>query len=507
MSQPKSHKQYREERARRNGGQNNNTAMNPQSTLNPGCSIMVNNIGEERLLLSHLKPHMRVLEFGSGLSTNVIAKMVRQVVSIEYDNKWYNDFKPFADPNATILFVPANKQEGPGQDGTLQEYENYVMSALPYASTEKFDVVFIDGRARVDCAMYAMKFYLKPGGLVFIHDYKHPQQQYRRPEYEVVEGFLTLQKHVFAMACFTIKGQESSYLVDEPLANNIGEIPDIQSTVNSQQSTISSLKPVASNIADIPDVNQQSAVSSQQPAPDEPESLSQSIETQNPPLEGREADKSTCWHSGQQVVDEMNNFHDKHIKNHEITKHMEPFTSLLNMIASNNLDALMNSELLDLGCGTGMLSQFCKNFTYTGADLPHIITGCAMRNYPNYPYRICNMEEQDIAWIKQYDIVVLNGVIDIMEHAVEMLAKVLASARKYVIIHRQDILEEGVTSSHKNGSYGGETWHSLISRTDFEKVVSDNGFAIAAETNCMFGKSANGDWATGGRSFLLKRKD
>lgn len=452
--------------------------MNPQEALNPGCSIMVNNIGEERLLLSHLKPNMRVLEFGHGLSTNVIAKMVRQVVSVEYNVKWYDEFKPFVDKNATVLLAPANSEPSADyDDGTFENYKNFVLAPMPYAATEKFDVVFIDGRARVACAEYAAKFYLKDDGLIVIHDYKHPQPPpYRRLEYEVVESFLDLKKHTFAMAIFVKKGMNSPYLDASEQKANIVALPSVSGVA----------EPVK-NIAETPPVTAPAIASVV--TPDPPAALSASPET---PIAG--TDKSTCWYQDN-VSFEMNRFYDQHINGHEIAKHLAPFTSLLALV-----DPVGNPHLLDLGCGSAMLIPFCKEFRYFGADLPAIVAGCAMRNYPTYFYRGCDIVEGDISWIGEFDVVILNGIIDVMQTPIYVLDRVLKATAKNLIIHRQEIREEKETEVVVGPGYGTFAWHTRINRADFEQIVTANGFKIAAEVSCTFG-----DWENGGSSFLLQR--
>lgn len=437
--------------------------MNPQDSLNAGCSIMVNNIGEERLLLSHLKPHMRVLEFGHGLSTNVMAKLVRQVVSIEYNPEWYDAFKPFLDKNVTTILKPANKAPTPAyEDGTLEDYKDYVMSPMQQASAEKFDVVVIDGRARVACAEYAAKFYLKDDGLIFIHDYRHPKPPpYRRPEYEVVESFLDMKKHVFAMALFVKKGQSSPYLDIVEMKADIVELPSVSGTTTPIQVPVTVVE---------------------QPAEKHQLTLTD--------------DKSTCWNQSD-VVYEMNRFFDQHIKDHKITEHLKPFTDLLNLI-----DPAEYPLLLDLGCGSGILVPFCKDFVYNGADLPHIVAGCALRNYPNNFYRACDIVESDITWIQYYDVVVINGVIDIMQAPLYVLDKILKSTKKYLILHRQEISEQKETSIRKGPGYGAFAWHSTINRNDFEKIIANNGFEVVAETSPNFA-----DWENGGASFLLQKKE
>lgn len=205
-------------------------------------------------------------------------------------------------------------------------------------------------------------------------------------------------------------------------------------------------------------------------------------------------DKGSCWYQDY-CIEEMNRFYDLHIKNHDIKKHFSAFTELL------QATQITGTELLDLGCGTGLLSEFCHDFVYRGADLPKIIAGCAMRNYPGYFYKSCDITVDSLHWLKNYPIIVLNGVIDIMEFPLQVLEEILFNCDKYLIIHRQEITEQGLTEVHKNGSYGGYTYHSKISRNDFNSLLQINGFTVVKEIRLEFG-----NWENGGSSFLLKRE-
>ncbi len=209
----------------------------------------------------------------------------------------------------------------------------------------------------------------------------------------------------------------------------------------------------------------------------------------------QEVDKKTCWYRPEIVIEEMNRFHDKHIRNHDIQKHLLPFTELL------ALTDHPGEDVIDLGCGTAMLSMFCKNHRYIGADLPHILQGCAMRNYPEYFYRSCDLVEDDLSWIKDFNIVIVNGVIDIMQYPLEMLGKILDHCKKYLVIHRQEITEKGETHTVVNGSYGGTTYHSIFSRKDFMQLLDEKNFEVVAQRNLEFG-----NWENGGCSFLLRKR-
>lgn len=54
-------------------------------------------------------------------------------------------------------------------DGTDEQFFEYIR-AVDKFKEPFFDVVLIDGRARVACAMYIIKF-LRPSSIVIIHDY------------------------------------------------------------------------------------------------------------------------------------------------------------------------------------------------------------------------------------------------------------------------------------------------------------------------------------------------
>src|SRR5688500_7391126 len=99
-------------------------------------------------------------------------------------------------------------------------------------------------------------------------------------------------------------------------------------------------------------------------------------------------DQNTCWYQ-KDCANEMNRSYDVLIKGQDITKHLEAFTTLLKRTD------LKGCPIIDLGCGTAMLSDFCKEFTYHGADLPHILSGAAMRNYRQYFYHACDLTIDD----------------------------------------------------------------------------------------------------------------
>lgn len=182
--------------------------------------MLVNNIEEENFFLSHLKKDMRVLEWGAGSSTLAIASLVRELVSIEHNEKWYKEIKAKIPENVKLFFVPPNSEPKPEyDDGTYEDFKNYieapimlnnVLAAQPLTSnlelltSPKFDLIFIDGRARVACAEVCRQI-SHANTLVFIHDFNHPVEKWRRPEYYEAEKYLERIEGVFTMWKFKIK--------------------------------------------------------------------------------------------------------------------------------------------------------------------------------------------------------------------------------------------------------------------------------------------------------------
>ena len=198
-----------------------------------------------------------------------------------------------------------------------------------------------------------------------------------------------------------------------------------------------------------------------------------------------------CWYQ-KECVESMNRAHDASMSE-DTHPHFKAFTDLLDLCGYG--------KLLDIGTGTARISQFCKNFDFVGADLPHIISGCAMRNYPKYKYQSIDIIEDNLAWIREYDVIVLNGVIDVMQNGLYILERILTHSRRYVLIHRQEITESGKTYSKINPSYNSNTFHSIINRNEFNQLLEKMGFEIVKENSPGFT-----NWENGGSSFLLKNK-
>ncbi len=109
-----------------------------------------------------LKKEHSIFEFGSGNSTWFYAKNVGAVTSVENDKDWYNKIVNTKPENSNMIFCEL------GNDG---EY-----SKMPVALNQKFDIIIVDGRDRVNCCKQAIKA-LKPNGVVILDDSYRTQYQ------------------------------------------------------------------------------------------------------------------------------------------------------------------------------------------------------------------------------------------------------------------------------------------------------------------------------------------
>jgi predicted O-methyltransferase YrrM len=104
-------------------------------------------------LKERLHPGLALFEYGCGYSTVWFAKRVKVVVAVETDTVWLAAIAPLLRrSNVTLLQHDA---------GDLDHY-----AALVREQRELFDVVIIDGLARVACAQHSVKALTEEGVLV-----------------------------------------------------------------------------------------------------------------------------------------------------------------------------------------------------------------------------------------------------------------------------------------------------------------------------------------------------
>lgn len=148
-------------------------------------------VEEKEFLFSHFTKKQKVLEYGSGKSTAEIASKVKKLVTMEHNNEWYERVNESLPKNATIIFAPPPNPCRPPNDGSRKEFKSYIEYPINIAP---FDIIFIDGRARVACASICNRLSHKDT-IIFIHDWD-------REEYHKALKYLVWMDQVGTMAKF-----------------------------------------------------------------------------------------------------------------------------------------------------------------------------------------------------------------------------------------------------------------------------------------------------------------
>lgn len=185
-------------------------------------------------------------------------------------------------------------------------------------------------------------------------------------------------------------------------------------------------------------------------------------------------------------------WHDERICEHILNANFPPlahsdhFPSLYNCIQHIGPEY---KKLIDIGCCTAEFAVAFPYFDYCGADLPHIIERVAKRKHPDLEYVPFDAQYEDFNFLKYFDIIFMNSFLSEMQNPLEILNKILSFASKYIIIHRQDILElDREYKEEVYPTYGGlDTINTVINRSDFDRIVKENNCSIESDTESFEG--------------------
>ncbi len=97
------------------------------------------------------KEHI-IFEFGSGNSTFYYAKRALKVVSVEHDKSWFDKISASKPSNSEMIFCELK---------TAGDY-----CKMPVSMGQKFDIIIVDGRDRVNCCYQSLAALNENGVLV-----------------------------------------------------------------------------------------------------------------------------------------------------------------------------------------------------------------------------------------------------------------------------------------------------------------------------------------------------
>lgn len=127
-------------------------------------------------LEQRLRPDMSVFEYGCGGSTFWWADRTGSVDSVEHIPKWYEDLNPKVPKNVALHLVE------------LKEDGDYCRT--PLRLEKRFDLIMIDGRDRVNCALQGVGA-LKDDGVILWDNAERAEYQ-RGYDFLIDQGFKRL---------------------------------------------------------------------------------------------------------------------------------------------------------------------------------------------------------------------------------------------------------------------------------------------------------------------------
>lgn len=149
------------------------------------------------LWLSLLDANTRYFEWGSGFTTRTSGDIVRRVVSIEGSRDWYKHMLRTGGVKHTRLrYVDIGKTKAFSWPLNRSLGHRYIHAIDEHGMQ---DVVLVDGRFRVACALAAFH-HLAPGGKILMHDFQ-------RTEYHMILEFYDKEQEVDSLAVLTPKAK------------------------------------------------------------------------------------------------------------------------------------------------------------------------------------------------------------------------------------------------------------------------------------------------------------
>ena len=194
-------------------------------------------------------------------------------------------------------------------------------------------------------------------------------------------------------------------------------------------------------------------------------------------------DKTTCWYDNDKAPKQMiRGARGELWPTLENSAHFPILEQLINAMLKQCSSCI---SLVEVGCGAAEFQRVFTNFFYTGADLPNVIDNVAKIVNPIGRYIKFDLYKNEMKFLNDFDSVLMNAFIDVLEYPIFGFEKVLNNSNSYVLLHRQTLTREK-THTIINDSYGGKTYKSLINFQEFMNVLTEKGFTIVEEIRFPF---------------------
>jgi hypothetical protein len=159
-------------------------------------------IKEKQLFYKYLNNANNYLEYGSGGSTYQasIRPNIKMIVSVESDKLWYNKLKTIIKNKFRYYYIELNAKPntfGHPFNASFAMME-YYPSVIKKYKKYQFDLILIDGRFRVACALICYN-YINNNSIVIVDDIKD------RPYYNEIYNYYDKIEEAGRMVVFKKK--------------------------------------------------------------------------------------------------------------------------------------------------------------------------------------------------------------------------------------------------------------------------------------------------------------
>lgn len=142
---------------------------------------------------NRLSNEMRVFEYGSGNSTLFYAKKVESITSVEHEKEWFDKIKKLMPINSKLIYQ--------------ELHYNGEYSATASKQEEKYDLIIVDGRDRVNCLKKSINALSERGVIVLDdserEDYKECYEFMKKNKYKFID-FWGIAPGIFFKKCTTL---------------------------------------------------------------------------------------------------------------------------------------------------------------------------------------------------------------------------------------------------------------------------------------------------------------
>jgi SAM-dependent methyltransferase len=144
------------------------------------------------------------------------------------------------------------------------------------------------------------------------------------------------------------------------------------------------------------------------------------------------------------------------------------------------------ARLLDFGCGVGHYSEliettFPHRFVYTGCDYAESMVAAARRRWPGREFLVNDLFANTLD-LAEYDVILAGALVDIVPEWERALDVLLGSSAPYVVLHRQQVVENGASRIEVVPGYEGQmTYRTYLTRDALGSSAASHGYAIVEE--------------------------